>query len=88
MQKYIHRVRLQVTTTLGILSNYQSLFADKMSHIVVHESSDFDETSSDDELQQDIRYNDLYLAGRQMLASGTEIDERFISMYLVRKAKE
>ena len=59
MQKHIHRVRLQVTTTLGLLNTHQSQFADKMSHIVVHESSDFDETSSDDELQGDVHFDDL-----------------------------
>ena len=54
----------------------------------MHESSDFDETSSDDELQEDMRFDDLHIAAKKMLASGKEIDERFIDMYRVRKAKE
>ena len=37
---------------LGMLTMPQSVFTDKLSQVVVHESSDFNDTSADDELDQ------------------------------------
>jgi len=46
----IHRVRLLVFTAMGTLTADQSVFVDKMSRMIVRESTDFEETSSDEEL--------------------------------------
>lgn len=59
-----------------------------MSQIVVHESSDFDFTSTDDELKEEMQFRDLHHSVSQMLKSRSPIDERFINMYRVRKAKQ
>ena len=74
MQKFLHRVRLQVTATLGLLSRQQSIFVDKMSQIVIHESTDFDKTSTDEELREDMQNRDLDQAFRQMLKSKEKVD--------------
>ena len=50
LEKIIHRVRLLVFTAMGTLTADQSVFVDKMSRMVVRESTDFEETSSDEEL--------------------------------------
>ena len=58
LQKFIHRQRIQVNAMLGLLNSHQSLFVDKMSQIIIHESSDFVTTSSDDELD-DLHLKDM-----------------------------
>ena len=59
-----------------------------MSQIVIHESSDFDHTTTDEELKEEMKFRDLYHSVKKMLNTGAEIDERFINMYRVRKAKQ
>ena len=50
LQKFLYRQRLQTTAILGLLNGRQSFFVDKMSQLVIRESSNLDETSSDSEL--------------------------------------
>ena len=50
LRKFIYRQRLQTTAILGLLSGRQSFFVDKLSQLVIRESSNLDETSSDEEL--------------------------------------
>ena len=50
LRKFIYRQRLQTTAILGLLSGGQSFFVDKMSQLVIRESSNLEETSSDSEL--------------------------------------
>ena len=52
LEKVLHRLRLFVYATLGTLSKDQSIFADRMSRIVIRDSSDQVE-SSDMELEND-----------------------------------
>ena len=47
--KFIHRQRVFTTAAIGLLTGPQSLFVNKMSQLVIRESS-ASETSSDDEL--------------------------------------
>ena len=42
---------MQTWAILGLLTGKQSFFLDKMSQMVIRESSNLDETSSDDELR-------------------------------------
>ena len=41
---------MNVNALLGLLTSSQSIFVDKMSQLIVHESTNFEETSEDDEL--------------------------------------
>ena len=50
LRKFIYRQRLQTTAILGLLNGRQSFFVDKMSQMVIRESSNLDETSTDGEL--------------------------------------
>ena len=52
LHKFIFRQRLQTTAILALLKGRQSAFVDKMSELVLHESTDNDHiaNSSDDEL--------------------------------------
>ena len=50
LQKFMHRQRLWTTSMLGLLDGRQSLFVNKMSQLIIRESSDSQNTSDDNEL--------------------------------------
>ena len=50
LRKFIYRQRLQTTAMIGLLSKNQSFFVDRMSQLIIRESSNFEDTSSDNEL--------------------------------------
>ena len=50
LQKFLHRQRILVTSLLSLLKGYQSTFVDKFSQLLIRESSDMRQTSSDAEL--------------------------------------
>lgn len=66
LRKFIHRQRVFTTAAIGLLSGPQSLFVNKMSQLVIRESSDSD-TSGDDELN-DLQKSDLQYV-RKMIHS-------------------
>ena len=58
---------------------------EKMSHLVIRESSDFSNTSFDSDLSGRERENkNLY---QQMAASTDKVDKRIIDVYMLNKAK-
>ena len=86
LRKFIYRQRLFVTSMIGLLSGRQSFFVDKMSQMMIRESSNLDETSDDAELS-DWGNDDMHYVKR-MFESSNKVDQRFIEMYKVRKAHE
>ena len=50
MKKFVIRQRLQTTAILALLTGKQSFFIDKMSQMLIRESSNFEDTSDDEEL--------------------------------------
>ena len=57
---------------LGLLTAPQSVFVDKISQIVVRESTDFNKTSTDDELASKLK--DLDLFAKKMVVSKDKTD--------------
>lgn len=55
-----------------------------MSQIIIRESSDFNETSSDNELAEQKMFKDLDKHAKKMLMSKSPSDQRFINIYRVR----
>lgn len=86
LRKFIYRQRLFVTAILGLLSGRQSFFVDKMSQLMIRESSNLEETSSDAELS-DWGNDDMHYVKR-MFESSNKVDKRFIDMYKIRKAHQ
>ena len=86
LRKFIYRQRLFVTSMIGLLSGRQSFFVDKMSQMMIRESSNLDETSSNGELS-DWGKDDMHYVKR-MFESSNKVDQRLIDMYKVRKAHE
>ena len=89
LEKIIHRIRILLFSVLATLTADQSVFADRMSQVVVKESSDFDGTSSDDELQNDqtIEKANFFLSAARMLKSSKKTDRRFVSLFKVTKTR-
>ena len=52
LEKTIYRLRLLAFNAIGSMSKDQSIFVDRISRIVVNESSNLDYTSSDKELKE------------------------------------
>ena len=72
---------------MGLLSAKQSVFVDKMSRLIVNESTDFDETSDDDELEMKQSYvKDLNFFTEKLVKSKEKTDQRFINLYRIRRA--
>ena len=86
LKKFLIRQRLQTTALLGLLSGRQSYLVDKMSQLIIRESSNFEETSYDSELSDWQRDNMHY--ARVMTHSTDKVDKRLISLYMMSKAHE
>lgn len=84
LRTFIHRQRLQSTALLGLLNGRQSLFVDKMSQLVIRESSNLDETSSNNDLSDWQRDDMIYV--KRMMKSSNKTDQRLLKLYKVRKA--
>ena len=85
LEKILHRLRLFVFATAGTLTKDQSIFSDRMSRIVIKESSDNRAESSDKELE---RENDSIIgAARRLNLSSDKTDKRFFQLYKIYKAK-
>ena len=51
--KFVQRQRMMVTSLMGLLTGRQKGFVDKMSKMLIRESSNWENTSLDDELSND-----------------------------------
>ena len=59
-----------------------------MSQIVLHESTEWDQTSSDEELREIQYFKNFEKQVKMMLRRRTPIDKRLINFYHTRKAKQ
>ena len=57
-----------------------------MSQIVIRESTDFSQTSSDEELSEIKYFSRFNKFVKMMFRSGTPLDHRLINLYQTRKA--
>ena len=55
LRKFVLRMRISMNAILSLLTGPQSYLIDKTSRMVVRESSNFEETSSDEELDDVMR---------------------------------
>ena len=69
LSKIIHRLRLLIFTAMGTLTSDQSVFVDKMSGVILRESTDFDKTSSDEELDGAQDRDDFIYSTKRMIRS-------------------
>ena len=86
LKKFITRQRLQTTAVLALLSGKQSFFIDKMSQMLIRESSCFEETSDDDELSDWGMDDHKYIA--KLANSKEKVDQRLIDLYMIKRAHQ
>ena len=70
---------------MGTLTADQSVFVDKMSRMIVRESTDFEETSSDEELGESKERKDFLLSSNRLMKSSNKTDQRFMNIFKIRK---
>ena len=87
LQKFIQRQRVTLTAIIGILSQRQSVFVDKMSELVLRQSSESSASSSEDDELSDFRQENMEFA-RKMLTSKNQIDKRLINLYKIHKVHQ
>ena len=72
LAKFFHRQRVQTHAILALLTGKQSYLVEKMSNLIIRESSDFSNTSFDSELSNWEHENpQIY---RKMTASTDKVD--------------
>ena len=86
LQKFIHRQRLWTTSLIGLLNGRQTMFVNKMSQLVIRESSDSQNTSEDHELSD--QGHDEINHINKMMHSGSQVDKRLIELFKVRQADQ
>ena len=69
---------------MGTLTADQSIFADQMSRVVARESSDFTNSSSDEELVDMRDQKDFMYSAKRLIQSSNKTDRRFFDMLKVR----
>ena len=88
LQKVLHRLRLFVFATAGILSKDQSIFADRMSQIVIRESSEDQDASSDDELNEKTARREVVVSAKRMMRSKDKVDARLINIFRLMTSRD
>ena len=84
LKKFLIRQRISTHAILALLSGKQTYLIGKMSQMIIRESSDFSNTSLDDEIDYWERENKNYY--REVAASTDKVDKRIVDLYLLRKA--
>ena len=85
LQKFLHRQRVLVTSLLSLLKGRQTTFVDKFSQLLIRESSDMGQTSSDAELSDWGRQQTEFLS---TIASSKEFtDKRLFEIFELRLAE-
>ena len=72
--KFVKRMRLLISGTLGLLTPQQRLFVDEFSQINVHESSHFDDFSESDDGQDSVMDNAKNKAIKSLVRSKSKKD--------------
>ena len=77
LQKFLFRQRLQTTAIISLLKGRQCFIVDKMSELVLQESSNSKDSSSDDELNL-IKKEASNYTFKKLIKSKDKVDERII----------
>ena len=86
--KFLQRQRLTSFTALATLNSRQQYVADKMSTMLIRESSDLDEDTDEDfELEME-NQADVENHARTIFVSKSTIDRRIIDSYTVKRWKD
>ena len=85
LKRFLHRMRMNVTAILGLLTPNQRHFVRKISHVVMDEDySSPAEFSSEHVNGSPVTQQFVGHAVRKMVQSKDRTDRRFVNMYRVR----
>jgi len=75
-----------MTSLLGLLSGRQKFFVDKISQPLIRESSNFEVTSSDEEL--DKQFNDPFYNTPGIVESKNLVDRRLVDVFRIKRIRD
>ena len=88
LKKFITRQRLSTYAILSLLKSRQRFQIDRMSQMVVRESSNFEWTSSDEDLSDMNLDSKIFEHARKMATSSNEVDKRLLNIFVMKQAHQ
>ena len=82
LKKFLTRQRIETNAILSLLTGRQSYFIDRMSQMVVRESSNFEWTSSDNQLSDSNKKNEMDENVTSITRSSDKVDKRLVNLYI------
>ena len=82
LKKFLTRQRIETNAILSLLTGRQSYFIDRISQMVVRESSNFEWTSSDQQLSDTIKTNEMDENVKHITRSSDKVDKRLVNLYI------
>ena len=82
LKKFLTRQRIETNAILSLLTGRQSYFIDRISQMVVCESSNFEWTSSDQQLSDTIKMNEMDENVTHITRSSDKVDKRLVNLYI------
>ena len=86
--KFLKRQRLNTFATLATLNGGQRFICDKMSQLLIRESSDLDDSTSDDNALMQERMKDVQQYGTRVFSSRDTVDKRLVKIYRAKRKAE
>ena len=86
--KFLRRMRLFTYATLSLLNRRQQFISDNLSTMLIRESSDFDESTSDDGELNEENEPDVEHHSSNIYFSKNLTDQRLIKIYQIKRKCE
>ena len=86
--KFLRRMRLFTYATLTLLNRRQQFISDNLSTMLIRESSDFDESTSDDGELNDENEPDVEHHSSSIYFSKNLTDQRLLKVYQIKRKSE
>ena len=86
--KFMRRMRLFTFATLALLNRRQQYIGDNLSTMLMRESSDFDDSTSDDGELNEENEPDIEEHSKKIFMSKDKVDQRFIKIFKIKRRDE
>ena len=88
LKKFLLNKKIEKNAILSLLTGRQAYFLDIMSQMVVRESSNFEWTSSDEQLDGQGKSNVMDKQVRHIANSDSKVDQRLINLFIYQKTHQ
>ena len=82
LKKFLTRQRIDTNAILSLLTGRQTYFIDRMSQMTIRESSNFEWTSSDQQLSDSNKKNEMDEHVTSIMRSHDKVDKRLVNLYI------